>query len=136
MASNRSASGKRSRPIESDDEESSNPFDSAEEQDQTLTSEVRSTQRRAEQQDAGGKGSQTEKTIPKKLLTRMLHEFFEKDSTRISRTANEAVAKYVDVFVREAIARTAVEKKGGFLEVRQSECRKRMTVLIVPSCTG
>jgi centromere protein X len=58
-----------------------------------------------------------EKTIPKELLTRLLHEFFTKDSTRISRDANATVGKYFDVFVREAIARTAVEKQGGFLEV-------------------
>jgi hypothetical protein len=57
-----------------------------------------------------------EKTIPKELLTRLLHEFFAKDATRISRDANAAVGKYVDVFVREAIARTAVEKQSGFLE--------------------
>lgn len=62
-----------------------------------------------------------EKTIPADLLTRLLHEFFEKDATRISRDANAAVGKYVDVFVREAIARTAVEKRGGFLEVEDLE---------------
>lgn len=62
-----------------------------------------------------------EKTIPGDLLTRLLHEFFEKDATRISRDANAAVGKYVDVFVREAIARTAVEKRGGFLEVEDLE---------------
>ncbi|KAL2694346.1 hypothetical protein Neosp_000923 [[Neocosmospora] mangrovei] len=56
-----------------------------------------------------------EKTIPRDLLTRLLHEFFAKDSTRISRDANDAVGKYFDVFVREAIARAAVEKDGGFL---------------------
>ena len=55
--------------------------------------------------------------IPPDLLTRLLHEFFEKDGTRISRDANAAVARYVDVFVRETIARTAVEKESGFLEV-------------------
>jgi hypothetical protein len=59
-----------------------------------------------------------EKSIPKALLTRILHEFFAKEATRMSRDANAAVGKYVDVFVREAIARTAVEKRGGFLEVR------------------
>ncbi|KAK7208853.1 hypothetical protein V2G26_016031 [Clonostachys chloroleuca] len=62
-----------------------------------------------------------EKTIPKELLTRLLHEFFTKDATRISRDANAAVGKYVDVFVREAIARTAVEKQSGFLEVEDLE---------------
>ncbi|KAI1343922.1 CENP-S associating centromere protein X-domain-containing protein [Xylariaceae sp. FL0016] len=62
-----------------------------------------------------------QKTIPPELLTRLLHEFFEKDGTRISRDANAAVAKYMDVFVREAIARTAVEKGSGFLEVEDLE---------------
>ena len=57
------------------------------------------------------------KTIPPELLTRMLHEFFERDGTRITRDANDAVARYVDVFVREAIARAAVEREGGFFEV-------------------
>ncbi|KAI0556261.1 CENP-S associating centromere protein X-domain-containing protein [Xylaria curta] len=61
------------------------------------------------------------KTIPPELLTRILHEFFEKDGTRISKDANKAVAKYMDIFVREAIARTAVEKGSGFLEVEDLE---------------
>ena len=62
--------------------------------------------------------------IPSELVTRILHEFFTaKDEegntrTRITRDANSAVEKYVDVFVREAIARAAMEKGGGgFLEV-------------------
>ncbi|CAM1504003.1 Fc.00g015940.m01.CDS01 [Cosmosporella sp. VM-42] len=62
-----------------------------------------------------------EKTIPKELLTRVLHEFFARDATRMSRDANAAVGKYFDVFVREAIARAAVEKEGGFLEVEDLE---------------
>ncbi|RYP07880.1 hypothetical protein DL764_002246 [Monosporascus ibericus] len=60
-------------------------------------------------------------TIPPDLLTRLLHEFFEKEGTRISRDANAAVAKYMDIFVRETIARTAVEKESGFLEVEDLE---------------
>lgn len=64
-----------------------------------------------------GEDDEPQKTIPPELLTRLLHTFFEKDGTRISKDANEAVAKYMDVFVREAIARAAVEKNGGFLEV-------------------
>lgn len=61
--------------------------------------------------------AETKKTIPPELLTRILHEFFEKDGTRISKDANKAVAKYMDIFVRETIARTAVERESGFLEV-------------------
>jgi hypothetical protein len=56
-------------------------------------------------------------TIPGELLTRVLHSFFEREGTRITRDANAAVGRYVDVFVREAIARAAVEREGGFLEV-------------------
>lgn len=58
-----------------------------------------------------------EKTIPPELLTRILHEFFEKDGTRITKDANNAVTKYMDIFVKEAIARAAAERDGGFLEV-------------------
>jgi hypothetical protein len=58
--------------------------------------------------------------IPPELLTRILYEFFEKEGTRITKDANAAVARYVDVFVREAIARAAVEREGGFLEVSLS----------------
>ncbi|KAG5983030.1 hypothetical protein E4U55_000926 [Claviceps digitariae] len=62
-----------------------------------------------------------EKSIPKDLLSRVLHEFFTKDATRLSRDANAAVGKYMDIFVREAIARAAVEKNAGFLEVEDLE---------------
>ncbi|KAI1165501.1 CENP-S associating centromere protein X-domain-containing protein [Nemania serpens] len=65
--------------------------------------------------------AETKKTIPPELLTRILHEFFEKDGTRISKDANKAVAKYMDIFVRETIARTAVERESGFLEVEDLE---------------
>ncbi len=60
--------------------------------------------------------------IPLALLTRVLHEFFDKKGTRVTRDANDAVAKYMDVFVREAIARAAAEKRSGFFEVRALPC--------------
>lgn len=68
-------------------------------------------------------------TIPPKLLTRLLHHHFQNEKTKVGKDANAVVAKYVDVFVREAIARAAYEraeadgaggKRGvgdGFLEV-------------------
>ena len=65
--------------------------------------------------------------IPPKLLTRLLHHHFQNQKTKIAKDANTVVAKYVDVFVREALARAAFERteavgKGasvgdGFLEV-------------------
>ncbi|KAL7623905.1 hypothetical protein AAE478_005461 [Parahypoxylon ruwenzoriense] len=81
--------------------------------------------RRREASDNGEEEEEQEeearRTIPPELLTRILHEFFEKDGTRVSKDANAAVAKYMDIFVREAIARTVVEKEKGFLEVEDLE---------------
>jgi centromere protein X len=100
--------GGNARPVAASDDDSSDPFESA---DDAEVQQVSTKERGAEENSAA------EKSIPTDLLTRALHEFFLKDSTRISRDANAAVGKYMDVFVREAIARAAVEKKGGFLEV-------------------
>ncbi|KAK3196648.1 hypothetical protein K4F52_000530 [Lecanicillium sp. MT-2017a] len=109
-------------------DESSNPFDSAEDDDQDMDDAAAPPPRRRPTTQAttaanrsSGASGEPEKTIPRNLLTRVLHEFFEKDATRISRDANGAVGKYVDVFVREAIARAAVEKRSGFLEVEDLE---------------
>lgn len=76
----------------------------------------------AEEDDEEGDGAEEQqKTIPAELMTRLLHEFFEKDGTRITRDANAAVAKYMDIFVREAIARSAAERDGRFMEVSFAE---------------
>lgn len=48
--------------------------------------------------------------IPSKLLTRLLHQHFQNEKTKVAKDANNVVAKYVDVFVREAIARAAYER--------------------------
>ncbi|KAM4059134.1 CENP-S associating centromere protein X domain-containing protein [Hirsutella rhossiliensis] len=93
--------------------ESSNPFESSDDQAEGNT--LGEPELEVEE-NAGA-----EKSIPEDLLTRVLHELFAKAATRISRDANAAVGKYVDVFVREAIARAAVDKRGGFLEVEDLE---------------
>ncbi|CAG7961210.1 unnamed protein product [Penicillium nalgiovense] len=71
--------------------------------------------------------------IPSKLLTRLLHQHFQNEKTKVAKDANNVVAKYVDVFVREAIARAAYERAesdgntggrgvgDGFLEVEDLE---------------
>ena len=67
-------------------------------------------------------------TIPPKLLTRLLHHHFDDEQTRIAKDAKELVGKYMETFVREALARAAYERgrnggagKGGdFLEVSSS----------------
>jgi hypothetical protein len=70
-----------------------------------------------EGEDDGDEEEEERQKIPPELLTRILHGFFEQEGSRVTRDANSAVARYVDVFVREAIARAAVEREGGFLEV-------------------
>ena len=64
-------------------------------------------------------------TIPPKLLTRILHHQFKDSDIRIGKDANELIGKYMDTFVREAIARATIERSeaeggglgGEFLEV-------------------
>ncbi|OKL56036.1 hypothetical protein UA08_08711 [Talaromyces atroroseus] len=51
--------------------------------------------------------------IPPKLLTRLLHHHFQNPKTKIAKDANDVVAKYIDIFVREALARAAYERAEG-----------------------
>ncbi|KAL2366854.1 hypothetical protein RJZ56_000186 [Blastomyces dermatitidis] len=51
--------------------------------------------------------------IPPKLLTTLLHRHFQDDKTKIAKDAGRVVAKYVDIFVREALARAAYERTEG-----------------------
>ncbi|CAG8923068.1 unnamed protein product [Penicillium salamii] len=86
--------------------------------------------------------------IPPKLLTRLLHEHFQNDKTKVAKDANNVVAKYVDVFVREAIARAAFERAetndnaasrrvgDGFLEVGHDRIQKRRHGAILIGETG
>lgn len=77
-----------------------------------------------------------EPVVPLSLLHRILHHNFrDKDKTRITTDAKEVLGKYVEVFVREAIARSVYESQGkgtddagegmgrddGFLEVEDLE---------------
>jgi centromere protein X len=54
----------------------------------------------------------------------LLHELFTDDGTRISKGVDRVVGKFMETFVREAIARAAFERQGenvrvggGFMEV-------------------
>lgn len=50
-------------------------------------------------------------TIPPELLTKILHEFFQQEGTRMSKDAGLAIGKYMETFVREAIARASFERQ-------------------------
>jgi histone H3/H4 len=43
--------------------------------------------------------------LPSALITRLLHESFEDKGTKIGKDANALTARYLDLFVREAVAR-------------------------------
>lgn len=49
--------------------------------------------------------------IPQNLIIRLLHEHFADKQTQIDKHAIQVLQKYIEVFVREAIARTALLKK-------------------------
>lgn len=50
-------------------------------------------------------------SIPQPLLIRLLHEAFADKNTKIDTHAIQVLQKYVEIFVREAIARTQAEKR-------------------------
>ncbi|KAI4136803.1 MAG: hypothetical protein LQ340_008117, partial [Diploschistes diacapsis] len=50
--------------------------------------------------------------IPENLLRVMLQQFYEDSATSIGGEARRLVAKYMETFVREAVARAVVERKG------------------------
>lgn len=49
--------------------------------------------------------------IPPKLLNRLLHEGFEDEDMRIGKEAMAVAGKYVETFVREALARAMYERE-------------------------
>ncbi|KAF2492392.1 hypothetical protein BU16DRAFT_542289 [Lophium mytilinum] len=71
--------------------------------------------------------------VPAPLLARLLHEGFEDPKVKIQREAMSVVGKYVETFVREAVARAAFEREDasgggvgmgvsdGFLQVEDLE---------------
>lgn len=72
----------------------------------------------------------TRPAIPPALLARLLHEGFEDKEMKIQKEAMSVVGKYVETFVREAVARAAFEREDavrgggisdGFLQVEDLE---------------
>ncbi|MCJ1379527.1 hypothetical protein MMC17_002628 [Xylographa soralifera] len=69
-------------------------------------------------------------TIPPELLTTLLQHHFEDKQMRVGKDAKAVIGKYMETFVREAIARAAFERSeatsghgrgGDFLEVEDLE---------------
>jgi hypothetical protein len=55
--------------------------------------------------------------IPQKLVTRLLYEGFEDKNMKIGREAMAVVGKYMETFVREALARAVYEREEAEAEV-------------------
>ena len=84
----------------------------------SLSADMEDDEPSRESNDAG-----EEPAIPHNLLVRILHEHFKHPDTRISKDAMSGITKYIEIFVREALARADWERSktggddGGFLEV-------------------
>lgn len=67
------------------------------------------------------------KTLPPALLTRLLHHFFQNPGgtpTRMTQDAHASVNKYMEIFIREAVARSVAERgNGAFLDVGPPEAQ-------------
>ncbi|EME85981.1 uncharacterized protein MYCFIDRAFT_131731 [Pseudocercospora fijiensis CIRAD86] len=50
-------------------------------------------------------------SIPQALLLRLLHESFQDKNTKIDKHAIQVFQKYVEIFVRETLARCTLDKK-------------------------
>ncbi|KAH6680251.1 CENP-S associating centromere protein X-domain-containing protein [Halenospora varia] len=79
----------------------------------------------------GASDEQRQESIPPNLLTHLLQSMFTQQGTRISKSANAAVGRYMETFVREGVARCVWARAegvegggggdGGFLEVEDLE---------------
>ncbi|KAF1343861.1 CENP-S associating centromere protein X-domain-containing protein [Delphinella strobiligena] len=67
----------------------------------------------AQQNAASNIGAESDEIplLPAPLLTRLLHGSFDDKQMRISREANTLTARYLDIFVREAVARAALAQR-------------------------
>ncbi|CAK7264769.1 hypothetical protein SEPCBS119000_001164 [Sporothrix epigloea] len=61
------------------------------------------------------------KSLPPALLARLLHHFFQNPggtTTRLTQDAHVSINKYMEIFIREAVARSVAERgAGAFLDV-------------------
>ena len=77
--------------------------------------------------DTEGAIDERKERIPEDLLNVLLHQFFKEEGTRMHKDANKAVGRYMETFVREALARAAWTREdagapgGGALEVEDLE---------------
>ena len=118
QAARRRSSATPESILDSDSEPADSKGSSDSEPNTTLAS------RRASAHHGGGSAAGTSKgngaaaalgdgppPIPQKLLTRLLYEGFEDKGVRVGREAMAVYGKYVETFVREALARAIFERE-------------------------
>lgn len=108
------ARGQQRRRRGDDDEEAGSATDVATDNDDNNND----GDNNEDEDDAPAAGA---KSIPPALLARLLHHFFQNPNgttTRLTQDAHAAVGKYMEIFVREAVARSVAERgDGAFLDV-------------------
>lgn len=97
-------------PAEEDDDDDDDPFAS----EPTPYTKSKSKSRPSNIPGLDDEEEQKKEIIPTKLINVILQQFFQNDSTKIKGDAQKAVARYMEVFVREGIARAVWgEDRGG-----------------------
>lgn len=121
------APAKASRPSAmdrfDDDTEDDEDEDDNDDDDETLPAGLATPPRgaKSKNKDKASTSVSTAQSIPADLLRTLLQHHFTDKSTKVGTEASLLVGKYMDTFVREALARAAYERSeadgGDFLEV-------------------
>lgn len=99
---------KQRRKVVSDDEDG---------EEEEAEDELEADEAPARKQASRPKLDAAEPAIPQKLLTRLLYEGFEDKNMKIGKEAMTLVSKYMETFVREALARAVYEREEAEAEI-------------------
>jgi CENP-S associating Centromere protein X len=108
--------------LDEDQASEDDPFASDDDDDedddvQEFTSRPTTTSKKSRPSTSSTRGAEADDDlpppIPPKLLTRLLYEGLEDKDMKIGREAMAVLGKYFETFVREALARAALERQGG-----------------------
>lgn len=109
QASTSNGTNKRKRPLRlpslSDSSRETTPIDASGDK------RVRPSSDALDEASRIGTDSDMIPLLPAPLLTRLLHESFDDKQVKISRDANALMGRYLDAFVREAVARATLAQK-------------------------
>jgi len=110
----RSAPSKGTSNFESDDDDDESTQEQEEEEEEDEGEDDAATRNEASSSGASPPptvDNDPPPMIPPALLTTLIHHHFPNQTTRIGKDAMGVVGKYMETFVREAIARAAFERQ-------------------------